>query len=73
MSERSIAEAEVGDVLAQPLEVIGLKYSRKAACKQGASGKYTVVIFEDLDEGFLVVTAVKVDKNRAKRYGFTRV
>jgi len=73
MTERSITEAEVEEVLARPLEVVSTRYERSAACMRSASGKYLVVIFEGPQEDFIVVTAVKVDKDRARRYGFTRV
>ena len=73
MTERSITEAEVEETLASPLEVVPTRYGRSAACIEQGSGKYLVVIFEGPPEDFIVVTAIKVDKGRARRYGFTRV
>lgn len=43
------------------------------ACEGSPPGKYTIVIFEQSDEDFIVVTAMKVDKERLERYGFTGV
>jgi hypothetical protein len=73
MKERSIAEAEVGETLARPLEVVPTRYGRSAACTVQEGGRCLVVIFERSQEDFLVVTALKVDRDRARRLGFTRV
>jgi len=73
MVERSISESQVEETLARPLEVIPTKYERRAACAQLDSGRYLIVVFEGTREDFLVVTAMKVDRGRARRYGFTRV
>jgi hypothetical protein len=73
MAERSISESQVEEALERPLEVVPTKYERRAACTQLDNGKYLVVVFEGTHEDFLVVIAIKVDKSRARRYGFTRV
>ena len=73
MLERSITEEEVKGALEHPLEVIQIRYGRKAACGRLPRGKYVVVIFEEAEQDFIVVTAVEVDRNRVRRYGFTRV
>ena len=73
MRERSITPGQVEEALSRPIEVIPTKFGRSAACAQEPSGKYLVVVFEGSREDFLVVTALKVDKGRARRYGFTRV
>ncbi len=73
MLERSITERDVEDTLAHPFEFVQARYGRKAACRRLSSRKYLVVVFEDEGEGFIVITAVKVDKDRARRFGFTRV
>lgn len=72
MLERSISVREVEEALSSPLEVIQTRYGRRAACKRLSSGKFVVVVFE-VEGDFIVVTAVKVNKNRARRYGFSRV
>jgi Domain of unknown function (DUF4258) len=73
MKERSITEAEVEETLARPLEVVPTRYARSAACTMREHGRCLVVIFERSQEDFLVVTALKVDRDRARRFGFTRV
>jgi hypothetical protein len=73
MLERFINESDVESALARPLEVVQTRYGRKAACKRQPGGKYLVVVFEEAGEDFIVVTAVKVDRNRVGRYGFARV
>ena len=72
MRERSITKEEVEEALARPIELLS-KQGRSAAVAELKGGKYLVVIFEGSHEDFLVVTALKVDKARARRYGFTRV
>lgn len=69
-----MTRAEVENILLHPLAVKETRYGRKAA--YGAprlDSKHTVVIFEENDEEFIVVTAMKVDKERLERYGFTGV
>ncbi len=73
MLERSITVREVESTLAYPLEVVQTRYGRRAACRRLAGGKYLVAVFEGAGEDFIVVTAVRVDKNRVRRYGFTQV
>ena len=73
MRERSITEAEVEETLARPLEIVPTKYGRSAVCNPQEDGRLLVVIFERSQEDFLVVTALKVDEDRARRFGFTRV
>ncbi len=73
MRERSIADRDVEEVLARPQEVILTRNGRKAAYRRIQGSRYIVVIFEQKGEDFIVVTAVKVNRNGAKRYGFTRV
>lgn len=72
MLERSITPKEVEEALNNPLEVIQTRYGRRAACKRLPGGKFVVVVFE-AEEDFIVVTAVKADKERTRRYGFSRV
>lgn len=73
MRERSISKPEVEETLARPLEVRETRYERKAACRRIGGDDYLVVIFEDSAEDLIVVTALKVDRERVKKYGFTRV
>ncbi len=73
MAERSISEGDVEAALTSPLELISTRYGRNAACGRLAGRKFIIVICEPDREDFIVVTAVKVTKERAKRYGFTRV
>lgn len=73
MKERSITETEVEETLARPLETVPTRYGRSAACALQESGRCLVVISERSQEGFLVITALKVDEDRARRFGFTRV
>jgi Domain of unknown function (DUF4258) len=73
MKERSITETEVEEALARPLETVQTRYGRSAACALRESGRCLVVIFERSQEDFLVITALKVDQDRARRFGFTRV
>ena len=74
MRERSIHARDVEGVLHNPIEVIETKYARRAALgRLSTGGKFVLVVFEVSGEGFIVVTAIKIDGDRARRYGFTRV
>jgi len=74
MRERSIQNRDVEGVLHNPVEDIETKFARRAALgRTSTGGKFIVVVYEVSGEGFIVVTAIKVDGVRARRYGFTRV
>jgi hypothetical protein len=73
MRERNISKTEVEQTLAHPLEIVETRYGRKAACRRVDSGYCLVVIFEGMAEELIVVTALKVNTERVRRYGFTRV
>lgn len=73
MAERLIAKVEVEKALRSPLEVVPVRYGRSAALNRLSRRAFLVVIYERGQEDFIVVTAVKVNKAGAKRYGFTRV
>jgi len=74
MRERSIHDRDVEGVLHNPIEVIETKYARRAALGRPSTGdKLVVVVFEALGGDFIVVTTIKVDGDRARRYGFTRI
>ena len=53
--------------------VVQTRYGRRVACKRLVGRKYVVVVFEEDREDFIVVTALKVNKDRLRKYGFTRV
>ena len=72
MLERSISEPEVQAAVDSPLETIKTRHGRTAVCA-GSAGKYLVVVLEKSGGELIVVTALKVDKERARRYGFDRV
>jgi len=74
MHERGVTKAEVEGVLRRPLAVKETRYGRRVACgSPDDRDKYTVVIFEENAEDLIVITALKVDRDRLERYGFTRV
>src|SRR5579872_2129403 len=65
-------EAQVQAAVDGPLETIQTRHGRTAVCAR-SSGKYLVVVLEKSGGELIVVTALKVDKERARRYGFDRV
>lgn len=73
VAERRIRIEDVERTLKEPLEVIGARYGRFAACMKLRQNALLVVVYEKGGEDFLVVTAVKVNREGAKRFGFTRV
>ena len=71
---RALDDRDVEGVLHNPIEVIETKFDRQAGLgRTSTGGKFVVVVHEVSGEGFIVVTAIKVDGVRARRYGFTRV
>jgi hypothetical protein len=73
MLERGVSKVEVEDTLAHPLEVRDTKHGRKAACGGRLDGGYTIVIFEADHEDLIVITAMKINSDGAKRYGFAGI
>jgi hypothetical protein len=59
--------------LAQLLEIVETRYGSKAACRRVDSDHCLVVIFEGVAEESIVVTALRVNAERVRKYGFTRV
>lgn len=72
MLERSISEEEVRAAINDPMDTVETRYGRTAVCARSAE-KYIVVVLEKASGELIVVTALKVDKERARRYGFRRV
>ena len=72
MLERSITEEEVKGTLEHPLELIQIRYGRKAACGRLSGGKYVIVIFEEAEQGFMSSQPSRCT-GIVRRYGFTRV
>ena len=70
--ERGIEEGLIRDVLEDPEDVITVKFGRRAAYRQ-VRDKYVVVIFEEQKDEIVVVTTLRVDRERLRRYGFSGV
>ena len=70
--ERSIDLKQIEEVLRNPTETIDVKFGRKASYRQ-YNDKFIVVIFEEHDDEIVVVTVLRVDKERLRGYGFSRV
>jgi hypothetical protein len=72
MQERKISLDQVEEVIKYPEETINVKHGRKASYRRYGD-KFIIVIFEESDGEINVITVLKVDKRRLKRYGFSRV
>ena len=72
IKEREIDINFIEQVIKDPLEVIDVKFGRKAAYRE-LNGYYLVVIFEEQKDEIVVVTVLKVDDVRLNRYGFNRI
>ena len=70
--ERGISEEWIKAVINEPQETIDVKFGRKASFKKFGD-YYIVVIYEDHKDEIVVVTVVRADKKRLKRYGFSRI
>jgi plasmid stabilization system protein ParE len=73
LAERSILAKDVESTIRDPLELAPVRYGRQAACRLLPHGRFLVVFYEQEEEDFIVVTAVKTDKEGARRYGFIGV
>jgi hypothetical protein len=72
MEERKIGKDHVEEVIRNPEETINVKHGRRASYRRYGH-KFIVVIFEESEEGIKVITVLRVDERRLKRYGFSRV
>ena len=70
--ERGITLEQIELVVQEPSEVIDVKFGRKAAFRQFGE-EYVVVIYEERNNEIVVVTTLKVDRERLIRYGFVGV
>ncbi len=72
IKEREVELEHIEQVIKEPLEVIDVKFGRKAAYRE-LNGYNLVVIFEEQKDEIVVVTVLKVDDVRLNRYGFNRI
>ncbi len=72
IKERVVDIELIEQVIKEPLEVIDVKFGRKAAYRE-LNGYHLVVIFEEQKDEIVVVTVLKVDDVRLNRYGFSRI
>ncbi len=72
IKERDVDPELVEQVIKKPLEVMDVKFGRKAAYRE-LNGYHLVVIFEKQKDEIVVVTVLKVDDVRLNRYGFSRI
>lgn len=72
MRERGIPEEWVGEVINNAEETINARFDRRASFKKFGD-IYAIVIYEEKVNNIVVVTILKVDRERLKRYGFSRI
>ncbi len=72
IKERDVDIELIEQVIKEPLEVVDVKFGRKAAYRE-LKGYNLVVIFEEQKDEIVVVTVLKVDDARLNRYGFSRI
>ncbi len=72
MARRGVTEDEATSVLSNPAETILTRANRLASYKQ-IEGKYIVVIHEQDYGDQVILTGMKVNRARLKRFGFTKV
>ena len=70
--ERGIDDSEIINTIEEPVEAVDVRYGRKASFKH-FDCDYVVAIYETRNGEIVVVTSIKVDKKRLKRYGFSRI
>ncbi len=72
MAQRGVTQDEATAVLSNPAETILTRTNRLASYRQ-IEGKYIVVIHEQEYGDQVILTAMKVDRARLQRFGFTKV
>ena len=70
--EREISLHQIVQTVQEPEGLTEVRYGRKAAFKKFGD-MYVVVIYEEQKDEIVVVTTLKVDRERLKRYGFSGV
>lgn len=70
--ERGIRLELIENVLKSPEGLAKVKFGRKIAYKK-IEDKYIVVVFEERKDEIVVITTLKVDRERLERYGFGRI
>ena len=73
LTERSILVRDIESAIRNPLDLVQVRYGRLAVCGLLPGGKFVVVVYEKEEEDFIVVTAVKTNREGARRYGFTGI
>ncbi len=72
MAQRGVVESEVKVVLANPTETLVTRANSLVSYRQ-IEGKYIVVVHEHEEDDDLVITAMRVNRTRLERFGFTKV
>ncbi len=72
IKERGIDIEQAELAVKKPFGIIDVKFGRRA-CYREFEGYFLVIIFEEHTSEIVIVTVVKVDDVRLKRYGFNRV
>ncbi len=72
LEERGITLEQVKSTIEEAKEVINVRHGRKAAFKQ-FEDKYVVVPLRLREKDEIALNNLKVDKERLKRYGFSRI
>ncbi|HXW94083.1 MAG TPA: DUF4258 domain-containing protein [Nitrososphaerales archaeon] len=73
LAERSIQVRDVEIAIRNILDLVQVRYGRFAVCGLLPSGKFVVVVYEKEEEDFIVITAVKTNREGARRYGFSGI
>jgi len=72
MQERKISFDQVEEVIKNPEEAVNVKHGRKASYRRYGD-KFIVAIYEEDNGDVKVITVLKVDERRLRRYGFSRI
>lgn len=70
--DRDIPTSDIVKVIVDQVETIEVRFGRKASFRHVACF-YLVAIYEVQKDKIVVVSVVRVDRRRLRRYGFARV
>ena len=73
MMERGIGEEEVWATVCEPLDVVRGRHGRTLFTRHFVPCYYIVAVVEQANEDLIVITVLRVDRERVLRYGFIRV
>jgi hypothetical protein len=72
IKERQIEQGDIEQVLTSPVETIEVRFSRRASFGN-VNGRRLLVVYQISGDLIEVITALWINEEGLRRYGFTRI